>query len=78
MLIYTAARLGLVLAVGALLYVAGARGWVLFVMAFLVSGIISIFALGRLRDQVSVAVSDKVDQAKEKRAATAHVEDDIY
>jgi hypothetical protein len=61
---YTLLRLALLGLVGGVLYLLGARGYWLLLLAFLVSGGISLFALSRARDDVSRAIST--------RSATIH------
>ena len=78
LLLYTAARLGLLLIAAAVLYLLGARSWFLLILAFLVSGLLSFVLLKRLRDGVSVKVASRVDASRERRAAAAHAEDDLY
>lgn len=78
LLLYTVARLGLLLIAAAVLYLLGARSWLLVILAFLVSGLLSFVLLRRLRDGVSVKVAAKVDASREKRAAAVHAEDDLY
>jgi hypothetical protein len=78
LLLYTLARLGLLVVAGAVLYVAGARSWFLLVLAFLLSGLLSFILLGRLRDAVSAKVSGRIDATRQRRAAAASAEDDLY
>ncbi|MDQ1249544.1 MAG: hypothetical protein QG597_3919 [Actinomycetota bacterium] len=78
LLLYTLARLGLLVVVGALLYVVGARSWLLVLLALLISGLLSYIVLGRLRDGVSAKVAARVDAGRERRAAATAEEDDLY
>lgn len=55
-LIYTAARIGLLIAFGAACYLLGARGILLIVLAFLLSGLASFILLNRSRGQVGASV----------------------
>lgn len=50
---YTLLRLALLTVTAGVLWLAGLRGWLLLLVAFIVSGAISIFALSRARDEVS-------------------------
>ncbi len=75
---YTSLRILLLLAVGGLLYLTGARGFLLILLAFLVSGALSYVWLDRPRAQVGAGmgraigrVNDRIDQA----AAAEDVED---
>jgi hypothetical protein len=78
LLLYTLARLGLLIVVGAVLYLAGARTWLLVILAFLISGLLSYVVLGRLRDGVSAKVATRIDASRERRAAASDAEDDLY
>ena len=55
-LTYTSARIVLLVVSALLLYLAGARGLLLLVLAFLVSGIASFVLLSRQRDVMSGAL----------------------
>lgn len=57
---YTLLRLGLLAATAGLLWLVGLRGLPLLLVAFLVSGIISLVVLSKARDEVSVALSTRV------------------
>jgi membrane protein implicated in regulation of membrane protease activity len=54
---YTALRLALLAVVAGVGYLLSLRGWVLLFVAFLVSGVISIFVLNRARDEVSASLA---------------------
>jgi len=76
--VYTSLRIILLLAVGGLLYLTGARGFLLILLAFLVSGALSFVWLDRPRAQVGAGmgraigrVNDKIDKA----AAAEDVDD---
>lgn len=77
MLWYTLARIGLFLAAAAVLFAFGVRGWIMIVLAFLISGALSLFVLGKLRDAVSVQVSQRVEQRRARRAEAQAAEDDL-
>jgi hypothetical protein len=71
-LIYTLARLGLLALFVVIGYFIGLRGYLLLVVAFLVSAVASLFLLDKLRDQVSVGVfktKEKIDRRIEESAA---------
>ena len=71
-LIYTLARLGLLALFMVIGYFIGLRGYLLLVVAFLVSAVASLFLLDKLRDQVSVGVfktKEKIDRRIEESAA---------
>lgn len=76
-LLYTVARITLFLAVAGILYLIGARGFLLLIIAFLLSGLLSFIVLDRLRDSVSARLSQRVDRARERRAQAAAAEDDL-
>lgn len=56
---YTLLRLALLAVTAGVLYLVGLRDWLLLFVAFLVSGLISIFALNRARDEVSVSLTQR-------------------
>ena len=64
-LAYTSARIVLLLVSAILLYLAGARGLLLLVLAFMVSGIVSFVLLSRQRDVMSGALMARL---KNRRA----------
>ncbi len=66
---YTLLRVGLLLAVAALLWLVGLRGIALWLFAFLVSGIVSIFVLNRSRDAASASLAERIDTAHDRLAA---------
>lgn len=78
LLLYTLARIGLLLAVGGVLYLLGARTWLLVVLAFAVSGLLSFIVLSPLRDAISARMAARVDANKAKRAAAVQAEEDLY
>ena len=71
-LLITAALLAVTAGV---LYLVGLRDWVLLFVAFLLSGIISIFALNRARDDVSSTLA-KRQQAINERMQAQRSQDD--
>lgn len=54
---YTTLRLAMLLLIGGVAYLVGLRGVVLAVVAFLASGIISLFVLDRQRDAMGDSIS---------------------
>ena len=75
-LFYTALRLGLFVVVFGLLFVAGARGFLLLALAILVSGVISYFALNSQRTAMAGAIGRRVTDFRERLDAGARAEDD--
>ncbi len=67
-LAYSSARILLLVASLGLLYLAGARGWMLLVLAFAVSALASYVLLSRQRDVMSAALSRRVTKTTRKAA----------
>jgi hypothetical protein len=67
-LAYSSARILLLVASMGLLYLAGARGWVLLALAILVSALASYVLLSRQRDVMSAALSGRLSKAGAKAA----------
>lgn len=63
-------------AVAALLMLTGLPGWWVLLVAVLVSGLISIFALRRTRDDVSTSLSDRLSTIKRRIDESTRAEDD--
>ncbi|GAA3752437.1 DUF4229 domain-containing protein [Salinactinospora qingdaonensis] len=61
-LAYTASRLLLFAVALGLLYLLGARGFLLLALAFLTSGLVSYILLARQRDAMSQVVADGLDR----------------
>lgn len=74
-LVYTAARLGLLILVGLPLYLAGARGLLLLVAAFLISGLLSLILLDGTRSRFSGTVSGFFQRINDRIDAAARAED---
>ncbi|MEV5746392.1 DUF4229 domain-containing protein [Actinoallomurus sp. NPDC052308] len=74
-LIYTLARLALFGATAGVLFLTGARGFLLLALAILISGIISFVLLSRQRDAVSSSVTRRAARMRENLAAGAARED---
>ena len=66
-LAYTSARIVLLVVSAVLLYLAGARGLLLLVLAFAVSGVVSFVLLSRQRDVMSGALIARL-KARRPRA----------
>jgi TctA family transporter len=75
-LMYTVSRVLLFLAVFGVLYLVGARDLVLLVLAFFLSGAISLVLLSRQRDAMSSAVTGTFSRMNERIEASKRVEDD--
>ncbi len=73
---YTGLRILLLLGVGALLYATGARGFLLLVLAFLVSGALSLVWLDRPRAKMSQGFGNAVNRVNDKIDAAAAAEDE--
>ena len=65
-LAYTSARLVLLVVSAFLLYLAGARGLLLLLLAFVVSGIASFVLLSRQRDVMSSALIARIRTRKQR------------
>jgi Protein of unknown function (DUF4229) len=72
---YTLLRVLLFLAVAALLWIVGLRGLGLVMFAILGSGMISIFALSRSRDAVSVSLANRAAKIKRRIDERSAAED---
>ncbi|MBV9206617.1 MAG: DUF4229 domain-containing protein [Actinobacteria bacterium] len=68
-LAYTSARILLLVAAVALLYLAGARGLLLLALAFVVSGIASFVLLSRQRDIMAGALLARLRHGRDRSAA---------
>jgi hypothetical protein len=65
-LTYTSARLLLLVAAMGLLYLAGARGFLLWVLAFVVSALASYVLLSKQRDVMSVAIARRLGNRRRR------------
>lgn len=74
---YTGLRILLLLAVGGLLYMTGARGLLLLVLAFLVSGALSLVWLDRPRGQMGAGLGRVMGRMNDKIDAAAAREDHL-
>ncbi|GAA4511545.1 hypothetical protein GCM10023191_075840 [Actinoallomurus oryzae] len=75
-LIYTLSRLALFGVTAGVLFLAGARGFLLLALAILISGIISFVLLTRQRDAISNSVTERASRIRENLAEGAAREDD--
>jgi hypothetical protein len=75
-LVYTGLRLAILVAVGGVLYLLGARGLLLLVFAFLISGLIAMVALRRPREGAAYGITSSVRKVNERIDAASRAEDD--
>jgi hypothetical protein len=73
---YTAARILLFGAALGLIYLAGARGLLLFALALLVSGAASYVLLSRMRDMMAGSIGRRIDSVRSRLDEGARAEDD--
>jgi Protein of unknown function (DUF4229) len=73
---YSLARFLLFAAAFGLVYLAGARGLLLFGLALVISGIISFVVLSRLRDTMSGAITSRIRSFRERLDEGSRAEDD--
>jgi hypothetical protein len=74
-IVYTVSRLALFGATAGVLFLVGARGFLLLALAVLISGIISFVLLSRQRDALSAKVTDRATRMRENLAEGAARED---
>jgi cell division protein FtsW (lipid II flippase) len=68
-LAYTSARIVLLVVSVVLLYLAGARSWLLLALAFAVSGIASFVLLSRQRDVMSGALLARLKNRRDRTSS---------
>ena len=73
---YSLARFLLFVVALGLVYLAGARGLLLFGLALVISGIISLIVLSRLRDVMSGAITSRISSFRERLDEGSRAEDD--
>lgn len=73
---YSTLRFLLLLASGAVLYLVGLRGLPLLLLAFVVSGIASLFVLDRQRDALGSSVGGFFSRLNARIDASARAEDE--
>jgi hypothetical protein len=74
-LVYTASRLLLFAATAGVLYVVGARSFLLLILAFLISGLLSWRLLGGQRAEMARSVEQRVARARTATAERTAAED---
>ena len=74
---YTGLRILLLLGVGGLLYLTGARGFLLILLAFLLSGALSLVWLDKPRGQMSAGFGRAMGRVNAKIDAAAAKEDHL-
>ena len=75
-LVYTLARFLLFAVAFGLVYLAGARGLLLYGLALVISGIISLVVLSRLRDAMSGVITSRISGFRERLDVGSRAEDD--
>ena len=73
---YTAARILIFVALFGLLWVIGVRGFALFGLALIISGIISFVVLSRQRDVMSGAITSRIGNFRQRLDEGTRAEDD--
>lgn len=74
-LVYTASRLLLFALTAGVLYLVGARSFLLLILAFLISGLLSWRLLGRQRAEMARTVEQRVARTRAAMAERTAVED---
>ncbi len=74
-LVYTASRILLFVASAGVLYLIGARGLLLLLLALVVSGLLSFVLLSRQRDALSAVVVDRSRRVRDRMDARTTAED---
>jgi hypothetical protein len=74
-LIYSLSRLALFAATAGVLFLVGARGFLLLALAILISGVVSFVLLSRQRDAVSSSVTERASRIQRNLAEGAARED---
>ena len=74
-LIYSLSRLALFAATAGVLFLVGARGFLLLALAILISGVVSFVLLSRQRDAVSSSVTERAGRIQRNLAEGAARED---
>jgi hypothetical protein len=75
-LAYTSARIVVLVVVLGVLYLVGARGWLLLGLAVLISGIASLVLLSRQRDAMSGVITSRLSNLRERLDEGTRREDD--
>jgi hypothetical protein len=66
---YTALRILVLVGVGAVGYLMGLRGFLLLIVAFLLSGVVSLVLLRGPREAMSASLVGRVETSRQRRAA---------
>ena len=74
---YTGARIVLLAVVAGILYLVGARGFLLLLLAFLISGLISFVVLAKWREALSVRLAERFTKINDKIEKSKTAEDDL-
>jgi hypothetical protein len=72
---YTLLRVLLFVVVAALLWIAGARGFWLLLLAIFGSGVVSVFVLSRSRDAASASLANRVSEVRRRMRERTAAED---
>jgi len=75
--VYSGSRLLVFIGVLAVLFAVGLRGFAVFILALLVSGLISVLLLRRQRAVFAQAIEESVDRRRAERASRVRDEDDV-
>jgi hypothetical protein len=73
---YTLARLAILLGAAGVLWVAGARGILLIVLAFFISMLVSYWALAGMREWLAAGVQARAERINDRIEAASRAEDD--
>lgn len=73
---YTLTRLSLLFAAAAVLYLAGVRGLLLWLLAFAISGVVALFLLRAQRDDMSASIYGVVKRVNDRIDSNTRREDD--
>jgi hypothetical protein len=73
--VYTALRLALFVGCFVVVYLVGLRGFVALVVALVVSGLLSLFVLARLRTAMSIGVDRRISRLRARAEARTAAED---
>jgi cell division protein FtsW (lipid II flippase) len=73
---YTSARILVLVVVLGVLYLVGARGWLLVALAVLVSGVASLVLLSRQRDAMSGVITSRLSNFRQRLDEGTRREDD--
>jgi uncharacterized protein DUF4229 len=74
-IVYTLSRLALFAATAGVLFLVGARGFLLLALSVLISGVVSFVLLSRQRDAVSRRVTERAGRIRQGLAEGAARED---